>query len=115
MVKSSKHNVLAGLFNLACQKHFIQDSIHLSRLESISHPLSTCTTYPTTYLVEIKDQIQFADITKECIQHFDEKVDCFEISQLVVIGVNTYAKEQSSITTIHDLVVAILSNIHLLA
>lgn len=114
MVKSSKHNVLASLFNLACQKYFIQDGIHLSNppinIPSFVHHLCNLFKQPT-YLVEIKDQIQFANVTKECIQNLDEKVDCFEIGQFVVIGIHAYAKEQASITTIHDLVVTILSTI----
>lgn len=51
-----QHHLLARLLNLTSQKHLVQDGIHL---------------------VKVEDQIQFANVSKEGIQHLDEEVDSF--------------------------------------
>lgn len=66
-----------------------------------------------TYLVEVKDEVQFTDVAEECVEHLDEEVDSLEIGQLVVIGVDTHAKEETRIPPVHNLVVAELDKVTL--
>lgn len=72
MIKTSQHNVFARFLNLTSQKDFVQNGIHL---------------------VEIEHKIQFANVAKESIENFDEKVNGFQISQLVVISVDAHTEE----------------------
>ena len=47
----------------------------------------------STYLVEIKHQVQLANVTKERIEHFHEEMYSLQICQLVVIRVDAGAEE----------------------
>lgn len=47
----------------------------------------------SAYLVKVEDQIQFAHIAEELIQHFDEEMDSLEVGQLVVIGIHADTEE----------------------
>lgn len=58
------------------------------------------------YLVKVKDEIEFADVSKEGIEDFDKEVDGLEVGEFVVVGVDAQAKEESRIATVHDLEVA---------
>lgn len=53
-----------------------------------------------THLVEIEDQIQFTHIAEEGIENLDKEVYRLQISQLVVVGVDTYAEEQSGVASV---------------
>lgn len=57
----------------------------------------------------MEDEVELADITKERVQHLDEQVYCLEISELVVVCIDTYAKEETGIPPVDNLVVAVLS------
>ena len=57
-------------------------------------------------LVEVEDEIQLAYVAEELIQHFDEEVDGFQIGQLVVVGVDAGAEEESGVATVDDLAAA---------
>lgn len=56
-----------------------------------------------TDLVEIKYQVELADVSKKRIQDLDEEVNSFEICQFVVVRVYAGTEEQAGIPTIHDL------------
>ena len=56
-----------------------------------------------TNLVKVEHQIQLTHIPEELIQDLDEKVKGLQIGQLVVIGVDTRAKEEACVATIDDL------------
>ena len=56
-----------------------------------------------THLVEVEDQIQLANIAKELIQHLDKEMDCFQVRQLIVIGIDANAKEQPRISPVNNL------------
>jgi hypothetical protein len=56
-----------------------------------------------SYLVEIKDEIQLADVSKELVQHFYKEMYGFQVGQLVVVGVDAGAKEEAGISTVYDL------------
>ena len=105
MIKSRQHNVFTRLFNLACQKHFVQNRIDLVT-HIIRYLFSSFNWNVIIYLVKVKDQIQFTDVAKESIQHFDKEMNCFEISEFVIVGIDAYTKEQACVTTIHNLVVS---------
>ena len=55
-----------------------------------------------SYLVEVENQIQFADIAEESIQHLNEEVDGFEIGQLIVVCVHAGTEEKTSISPVDD-------------
>ena len=57
-------------------------------------------------LVEIEDEIQLAYVAEELIQHFYEEVDGFQIGQLVVVGIDTGAEEETGVATVDDLATA---------
>ena len=58
------------------------------------------------YLVKVKDEIELADVSKEGIEDLDKEVDGLEVGELVVVGVDAQAKEESCIATVHNLEVA---------
>ena len=58
------------------------------------------------YLIEVEDQIQFADIMEVFIKNFNEVMNGFEIYQIVVIDVDTDAEVEPRISSIHYLKIA---------
>ena len=58
MLQSSQNDLFARLFDLASQEDLVEDRVDL---------------------VEVEDKVQFADITEELIEHFDEEVDRFQV------------------------------------
>ena len=64
-------------------------------------------------LVKIEDQIQFADIPEKTIEDLDEEVDGLEICQLIVVGIDASAEEETSISAVHDLCVAKFDKVRL--
>ena len=55
-----------------------------------------------TYFVEVENQVQLTYVPKERIQYFDKEVYRLEICQLVVIGINAGAEEQSCVPPVYD-------------
>ncbi len=55
------------------------------------------------YLVEIEDEVQFADITKVAVQDFYIVVDDLQCDQLIVAHVNSHHKVQTCVSLIHHL------------
>lgn len=55
------------------------------------------------YLVEIEDQIEFADVVEIFVEHFHKVVDRFQVGQVVVCDVDADAEIQPSVTSIDDL------------
>lgn len=81
--------LLFSLLNLLCPR--IPD-----------HPAQTRS---PTHLVEREHQVQLTNILKERIQHLNKQMDSLKVRQLVIVRVDTDAKEETSITTVDDLVV----------
>jgi hypothetical protein len=75
--------------------------------------------------MEVKDEVQFADISKILIQdlkhlvpqrhqrtcetarkrlYLHKKMDCFQTSELIIVDINTEGEEKSSISPIDQLV-----------
>jgi hypothetical protein len=67
----------------------------------------------TTYLIEIKHQIQLAYVPKETIQYLDKEMYSLKICQLVIIRVDAGAEEKPSVAPVDDLVVAELDEVGL--
>lgn len=82
MFQPRQHDLLTRLFDLACQKDLIEDSVDL---------------------VEVEHEVQLAHVPEELVQHFDEEMDRLEIRQLVVVGVDAHAEEQARVSSVHDL------------
>jgi hypothetical protein len=72
VLESREDHLLAGLLDLTRKEDFIEDGVDL---------------------VEIKHQIQLAYIPEETVQDFDEKMNGFQICELIVISVDTDAEE----------------------
>jgi len=92
MLQPSQNNLLTRLLNLARKENLVEDGIDL---------------------VEIKHQVQLADVSKERVQHLDKEVDRLEIGELVVVCVDARAKEESGVPPVDDLVVPELDEIGL--
>lgn len=85
MFQPRQHHILTRLLHLSSQEHLIQNRINL---------------------IKIKDQIQLADIPKKRIEDFNKEVDGFEVSELVIVGVDADAEEKPGIAAVDDFVVA---------
>lgn len=59
--------------------------------------------WKASHLIKVEHQVQFTHIPKKLIQDLDEEVDCFQVCQLVIVGVNARAEEQPRISSVHDL------------
>lgn len=70
---------LRRLPDLAGQEHLIHDAVHL---------------------VEVKHQVQFADIVEVLVEHLDKVVDGLQVAQVVVVHVHADAKIQPSVPPI---------------
>lgn len=73
LIARARHPYLS-LQSLQPQENLIQDSVHLSRQQSAL----TGITSEDSYFVEIKDQVQLADLVKECVYE-DEITDQFTV------------------------------------
>jgi len=82
MFQSSQHNLLTGLFNLASEENFVQDGVDL---------------------VEVEHEVQLTDVPEELIEDFNEEVDGFEVSELVVVGVDADTEEEPCVAAVHNL------------
>ena len=82
MLQSGQNNLLARLLDLASKEDFIENGVDL---------------------VKVEYKVQFADIAEELIEYFDEKMDCFEICKLVIIGVYADAEEETRIPPVDNL------------
>jgi hypothetical protein len=79
VLQSRQHDLLARLFDLTCEKNFIEYSIHLKACSGNISPLSLNLLRPlieksSTNLVEVEDQVQLTYISKELIKNFHEEV-----------------------------------------
>lgn len=92
MFQPRQHHLLTRLLDFTGQKHLVKDGIHL---------------------VKVEDQVQFTHISKEGIQHLDEEVDSFQEGQLVIVGIDASAEEETGVSSIDNLVVAKLDKVGL--
>lgn len=81
MLQPRQNNLFTRLLDLARQKHLIQNSIDL---------------------VKVEDKIQLTHIAKELIQHLDKEMNGLQISKLVIIRVDASAEEETGVATIDD-------------
>lgn len=54
------------------------------------------------YLVEIEHQVQLTHVAKELIQYFYKEMYCFQVRELIVVGIYARAEEQSGIAAVDD-------------
>lgn len=92
MLQPRQHDLLARLLNLPGQEHLIENRIDL---------------------VEVEDEVELAHVAEEGVEHLDEEVDGLEEGELVVVGVDTRAKEEPRVPPVHHLVVAELDEVGL--
>jgi hypothetical protein len=85
MLQPRQDRLLTRLLNLPRQKHLIQDSIHL---------------------IKVEHQVQLAHVPEERIKDLDEEVDGLEVRQLVVVCVDAGAEEEASVAAVDDFGVA---------
>jgi len=69
---------------------------------------------PLTYLIEVEHKIQLTHVPKESIQHLHEEMYSLQISQLVIVRVDTGTEEEPRVSPIDDLVVAKLYEVRLI-
>lgn len=79
MLQPSQNDLFRSLLNLARQKHLVQNSIDL---------------------IEIKHQIQLANVSEELIQDFDKEMNGFQVCEFVVVGVDTGAEEEAGVPAV---------------
>jgi hypothetical protein len=92
MFQPREHNLLARLFDLARQKHLVEDGINL---------------------VEVEDKVKLADVSEKGIEDLDKEVNGLEERQLVIVCVDASAKEETGVAAVDDLVVAELDKVGL--
>jgi hypothetical protein len=82
MFQPCQDDLFARLFNLACKKYFVKDSIDLDHpsANSASSRHRAQRFQSSTYLVEIEDQIQLAHVPKELVKDLHEEVYGLQIS-----------------------------------
>lgn len=80
---------MTRLSDLAGQEHLVHDRV---------------------YFVEVEHQIQFADIVEVFVEDFHEIVNGFEITQVVIVHVDTDAEVETSIATINNFEIAELKD-----
>ena len=56
-----------------------------------------------TCLIEVEDQIKFADIVEVLIEHLNKVVYGLQVAQVVVIDINTDAEVEPCIPSVDDL------------
>lgn len=84
LLESCQNDVFTCFFDLTRQEHFIQNSIHF---------------------VKVEHEVQLTYIVKEGVKDLDKQMDGFQICEFVVVGVHAYTKEETSVTSIHYLVI----------
>ena len=92
MLQPRQNYLLTRLLNLPRQEHLIQYSVHL---------------------VKVEDEVQLAHVPEEGVQHLDEEVDGLEVRELVVVGVDARAEEETGVAAVDDLVGAELDEVGL--
>ena len=60
------------------------------------------------YLVEIENQIQFADIAEVVVQDLYKKVYALQIRQLVVCDIHAKTEEKARVSSVDDLIAFVL-------
>jgi len=71
LLKALEDDLFARFFYLAREEDFVQDGVDF---------------------VEVKHEVEFADVFEEGVKNFYEEVDSFEISKLVIVCVDTDAE-----------------------
>ncbi|KAF7557343.1 hypothetical protein G7046_g6070 [Stylonectria norvegica] len=92
MLQPRQDDLLARLLDLAGQEDLVEDGVDL---------------------VEVEDEVEFADIAEEGVEDLDEEVDGLEVGQLVVVGVDAGAEEEPRVPPVDNLVVAELDEVGL--
>jgi hypothetical protein len=92
MLQPRQDDLLARLLNLAGQEDLVQDGVDF---------------------VEVKDEVQLANVAEEGVKDLDEEVDGLEVGELVVVGVDAGAEEEARVAAVDDLVVPVLDKVGL--
>lgn len=92
VLEAGEDDLLAGLFDLAGEEDLVEDGVDL---------------------VEVEDEIELADVTEKGVEDLDEEVDGLEVGELVIVGVDAGAEEETRVPAVYDLVVAELDEVGL--
>jgi len=92
MVQPRQHHILASFLDLAREEDLVENRIDL---------------------VKIENQVELAHVAEEGVQDLNKEVDGFEVSELVVVGVDADAEEEASVAAVDDLVVSELNKVGL--
>ena len=65
-------------------------------------------------MIEVKDNVELADVGEVAIQKLDEEVDGLQVRQLVVGDVDRNREEESGVSPVDKLVVVVLDEIGVL-
>ena len=104
---------LAGLTHFSSEEHFVHHSVHLNYNTSmwgnvqwgLAH-FKQKLTWIVAYLVEVKNKVQFANVAEILVENFDEIVNGFEISEIIIPYIHTDTKVEPSITPINNFIIA---------
>lgn len=92
MLEAGEDDLLAGLLDLAGEEDLVEDGVDL---------------------VEVEDEVELADVAEEGVEDLDEEVDGLEVGELVVVGVDTGAEEETRVSPVYHLVVPELDEVGL--
>jgi hypothetical protein len=107
----SAHSSLSKCASLVRTTCLLVSSISPARKTS-SRIAYTCiirqlpTSFPPSsaaYLVEVEYQVQLTDITEESIQNLHKEMYGFEVCELVIVGVDACAEEETGVSAVDDL------------
>lgn len=90
MLQPRQHDLLARLLDLARQEDLVQNGVDL---------------------VEVKYEVQLADVAEEGVEDLDEEVDGLEVGELVVVGVDADAEKQAGVAAVDELAAAELDEV----
>ena len=82
MFQPRQNHLLASLLNLTGEEHLVENGVDL---------------------VKVENQVQLTHVPEELVEHFDEEMNRFEISQFVVVGVDADAEEETGVAAVDDL------------
>lgn len=90
--KPRQDNLFASLFNLASKEDLVENSI---------------------YFVKVENKIKLTHVSEESVEHLNEEVNCLEVGEFVVVGVDAGAEEEAGVAAVDDLIISELDKIGL--
>lgn len=96
---------LTSLSHFAGQKHLVNYGIDLKQKAKKS-AIAEIGSKNGAHLVKVENEIQFTDVVKVFVEHFDEVVNGFQVVQVVVADVNADAEVKAGVTAVDDFEIA---------